>query len=242
MSGQRIQKVLSRAGIASRRKAEELVLAGRVTVNGERVRDLPVFVDEGDDVRVDGRRVPGPPKRKTYVLLNKPRGVVCTQSDPRGRTRAVDLVPEIDRRIYCVGRLDADSTGLLVLTDDGGLTQHLTHPSHEVPKTYVVRVDDRLSEGEIETLKAKTFLDGKPTHGAAVKVLRSSPKETLLEITLREGRNREIRRILARLGHKVRRLHRRAIGPIDDRGVKIGRYRMLRKHEVAKLRASGKDA
>lgn len=237
MPKQRIQKVLSAAGVASRRAVEEMILEGRITVNGSPVTELPCFVDLAeDDVRVDSRRIRPQTAPKVYILLNKPRGVVCTQSDPQGRPRAVDLVPKVPGRIYCVGRLDVESTGLIVLTNDGELTQHLTHPSHGVVKTYVADVDGRLTGEEISRLKAGTYLDGRSTQGAQVKMLRRSATRSLVEIRLAEGRNREVRRVLARVGHKVRRLKRVAIGPITDRGLKIGSYRRLTRKEVGQLR------
>ncbi|MGB2822279.1 MAG: pseudouridine synthase [Phycisphaerae bacterium] len=238
----RIQKVLSEAGVASRRAVEQMVLDGRVSVNGSAVTLLPCFVDPAADrIRVDGRIVGKRPAERIYLLLNKPRGVVCTQSDPQGRRRAVDLVPEIPgRRVYCVGRLDADSTGLLLLTDDGELTEYLTHPRYGAPKTYVVRIDGVLTGEQIARLKSGVFLDGKRTGGAAVKVLRKSPTQSLIEVTLTEGRNREIRRILLGFGVKVRRLKRVAIGPVTDRGLKIGSSRELRRQEVDRLRRCGR--
>ena len=240
----RIQKFLAEMGVASRRSVEEMILEGRVSVNRKLVASLPCFVDpQVDDIRVDGRRIrPILGGGKKYVLLNKPRGVVCTQKDPAGRPCAVDLVPDLGSRIYCVGRLDVESTGIILLTDDGDLTQRLTHPSYGVVKTYVVTVDGRLSAEQIAELKAGTYLDGKRTKPTAVKVLRKSPAQSLLEIRLSEGRNREIRRILARLGHKVRRLRRVAIGPITDKGLKIGHFRLLRPTEIAKLRKIGQDS
>ena len=239
----RIQKYLSAAGVASRRAVEEMILEGRIEVNGRRVNELPCFVDpQADEIRIDGRRIRKRHGRKVYYLLNKPRNVVCTASDPQGRTRAVDLLgPLGGQRVYCVGRLDADSTGLILLTNDGDLTQHLTHPSHEVPKTYAVTVDGRVEADELEKIKRGVYLDRRRSRSAQVKVLRRSPERTLLEITLREGRNREIRRILLRLGHKVRRLKRVAIGPITDFGLKIGHVRSLSGREVAYLRKSGRS-
>jgi 23S rRNA pseudouridine2605 synthase len=246
MARKRIQKYLSEMGVTSRRNAEEMVLHGRVSVNGSVPQDLPVFVDPSeDDVRVDGRRVggrkPGKPE-KLYFLLNKPKGVVCTQSDPAGRSRAVDLVPDLGQRVYCVGRLDKDSTGIIILTNDGELTERLTHPRYEVPKTYRVEITGSLDAEAVDKLKSGMWMDGKRTNRTALRVLRRSPDRTLLEITLTEGRNREIRRMLARLGHKVKRLHRVAIGPITDRGLKVGNFRALRRHEVKRLRKAGADS
>ncbi|MFP4140543.1 MAG: pseudouridine synthase [Planctomycetota bacterium] len=241
----RIQKFLSRMGVASRRASEELVEEGRVQINGTTVRELPVFVDpDVDTVSVDGKALPRPESMRegrVYVLLNKPRGVVCTQSDPEGRPRAVDLVPNMGKRVYCVGRLDMESTGLIVLTNDGELTEHLTHPRYEVVKTYVVEIPTQVAGDDIETIKAGVYIDGKRTQRSGVKVLKRNRDRTLLEIRLTEGRNREIRRMLAGCGYKVRRLHRKAIGPITDRGLKIGSHRPMSPPEVDALRNAGTE-
>jgi 23S rRNA pseudouridine2605 synthase len=243
MAKVRIQKALSEAGVASRRAVEEMIVEGRVVVNGRVVVDVPCFVDpEADRIQVDGRVV----RRrrggeKLYFLLNKPRGVVCTQRDPQGRPRATDLVPGIrGARVHCVGRLDVDSTGLILLTDDGELTNYLTHPRYGVPKTYLVEIDGQLGGEEIAAIKRGVYLDGKRTGGAAVKILRRGHQHGVVQITLTEGRNREVRRVLARFGVKVRRLKRVAIGPVTDRGLKIGHFRPLRRVEVNRLKHSGR--
>jgi len=237
----RIQKYLSEAGVASRRAVEEMVLAGRVTVNGQAVTKLPCFVDPAADrIVVDGQRIKHRRAEKVYFLLNKPRGVVCTASDPQERRKAVDLVPEIPgSRVYCVGRLDVDSTGVLLMTNDGDLTEYLTHPRHGVPKTYVVEIDRVLTAEQIDRLKHGVYLDGKRTGGAAVRVLRKGRDRSLLNVTLTEGRNREIRRVLLKFGVKVKRLKRVAIGPVTDRGLKIGNVRTLRPSEVNQLKRCG---
>jgi 23S rRNA pseudouridine2605 synthase len=243
LARQRIQKAVAAAGVASRRAVEQMVLDGRVTVNGRPVVELPCFVDlSADDVRVDGRRVRPARGRRVYYLLNKPRGVVCTQRDPAGRPRAVDLVPTVERRVYCVGRLDVDTTGLILLTNDGELTQHLTHPSAQVPKCYVAEVDGRPDAEAVARLKAGAYPDGRRTRPAAVKVLQRSPKRSRLKITLCEGCHGEVWRVLARLGHRVRRLKRVAIGPVTERGLKVGHWRPLRASEVRQLRRAGPDA
>jgi len=238
----RIQKFLAEVGIASRRAIEEMVLLGQVEVNGEVVTKLPCFVTPGEDeIVVDGRRISRRRRaeEKVYFLLNKPRNVVCTSRDPQGRPKAVDYLPPIKQRVYTVGRLDADSSGLILLTNDGELTQHLTHPSGEVAKTYIVTVDGSVDENQINRLKRGLYLDGKRTVGAGVRVESRGPERTMLRITLREGRNREIRRMLVRLGHNVHRLKRVAIGPITDKGLGVGQMRTLSPKEVKSLRDAG---
>jgi len=233
----RIQKYLAAQGVASRRSVERMLADGRISVNGEIRRTPPCLVDpEEDEIRVDGRAIARRAVRKVYFLLNKPKGVVCTQRDRAGRPRAIDLIPPVKQRVYCVGRLDADSTGIIILTNDGELTQRLTHPSYQLPKRYVVTIAGRLRPTDLPKLRTATYLDGKRTQGPAVRVLHRGAKESLLSITLREGRNREIRRLLARLGHNVRKLKRVAIGPITDRGIKVGKFRTLAPAEVDKLK------
>jgi len=238
----RIQKALAAAGVASRRTIEEMVMEGRITLNDKVVAELPCFVDpDVDDVRCDGKRIKLKTSRKLYFMLNKPKGVVCTQRDPQGRPKAVDLLPKFGERLYCIGRLDVDSTGIIILTNDGELTEHLTHPRYGVTKTYVVEVDGRPEGRQIETLRKGMYLDGVRMKRTGVKMLHRGAKRSVLEIRLTEGRNREIRRLLARLGHKVRRLKRVAIGPVTDKGLKVGNFRQLRPAEVAKLRACSKS-
>ncbi len=241
MAKVRIQKVLADVGVASRRAIEEMIVEGRIMVNDKLVLELPCFVDpEADGITVDDtliRMSDSGPKR--YFLLNKPKDVVCTSYDEMGRRRAIDCIPPIGERLYCVGRLDADSTGLILLTNDGELTQYLTHPSYGVIKTYVAQIDGHLTAEKVERLKKGIHLDGRRTAGAMIRVLKRAGGRSLLEVRLTEGRNREIRRVLLRLGHKVRRLHRSAIGPINDRGLKVGSWRELSDAEVDKLRRSG---
>ena len=237
----RIQKLLSDSGVASRRHVEEMILDGRITVNGTLVADLPCFVDpDRDDIRLDSQPVRKRPARYAYILLNKPRGVVCTHEDPAGRPRAVDLAPAKGLRLYTVGRLDVESTGLVLLTNDGELTQYLTHPRYGVTKTDLAEVAGHLSEQEMARLKGGTYLEGRRTRPLRVKVVRRHREGCLLEIRVCEGPNRQLRRILAALGHKVLRLKRVAIGPITDRGLKIGHFRFLKPAEVAKLRRCGR--
>lgn len=235
----RIQKVLAQAGLASRRAVEEMVLQGRITVNGLLVTKLPCFVEAGDQVLVDGQPVRKRPQEKTYILLNKPHGVVCTSRDEPeyDRPTAVGLIPPMGQRIYCVGRLDEDSTGLIILTNDGDLTNGLTHPSHGINKTYIARVEGRPDQRDLESMRHGMVIDRARTGQTIVDVLDdSSHNETLLQIRLSEGRNRMVQRMLAKLEHDVKRLHRSAIGPITDRGLKIGHWRYLSSKEVESLR------
>jgi 23S rRNA pseudouridine2605 synthase len=229
----RIQKALAAAGIASRRAVEQMILDGRISVNGQLVLKLPCFVDpEHDDIRVDNRQAPKRSARKEYVLLNKPRGVVCTQRDPGGRPVAAQLVGA-KQRLYCAGGLDDETTGLVVLTNDGELTQRLTHGA--VSCTYLAEVDGKLSPQSLASLKSGMYFDEKKTAAARVKVLRGTDTWSVLELQTTESRNPRIRRVLARLGHKLRRLKRTAIGPITDRGLKVGHWRPLTEQEVQKI-------
>lgn len=234
----RIQKMLATAGVASRRAVEEMVRQGRITVNGEVVNSLPCFVEPNDDILVDGQPVRKRPPKGVYILLNKPRGVICTAKDEPGFSRptALDLIPPLAQRVYTVGRLDAESTGLVLLTNDGELTNRLTHPRYGVTKTYVVRVDGKVEPEALAALSRGVRIDGRRTSGVVARVLTREHDRTLLEIELAEGPNREVRRVMARLGHEIRRLHRRAIGPISDEGVKIGHWRPLTEREVQTLR------
>lgn len=238
MAKLRIQKFLGAAGVASRRAVEQMVRDGRIMVNGEVVTELPCLVDPDDEILLDGQTVRKRPEKSVYILLNKPRGVICTQRDARGydRPRATDLVPSKGRGVHCVGRLDVDSTGLILLTNDGELTNRLTHPRYGVVKTYIARVAGRLTRADVVSLRRGLVLEGKRTATVHAKLLRSGPAQSLLEVKIAEGRNRQVRRMLARLGHNVRRLHRSAIGPIRDRRLKIGKFRYLNASEVSTLK------
>lgn len=254
--GVRLQKVLAEAGVAARRKCETLIEEGRVRVNGEAVRTLPVFVDPAHDrIEVDGEPIARPrkPRKRAwanhrYLMLHKPKHVVSTTDDPEDRPTVLDLVDTAGDRLYPVGRLDAESTGFILLTDDGELTQGLTHPSHEVPKKYVVSVRGKVTPEDVDKLRKGLILADRRRPAAGKKVAaehvrkireetdRQRGDRTLLEITLIEGQNREIRRVMARLGYKVRRLKRIAIGPVRMKGVGPGAYRPLTGREIAALR------
>jgi pseudouridine synthase len=234
MAKQRLQKVMASAGVASRRHCEELILSGAVRVNGRVVDELPVFVDpEVEVITVRGKRLREP--RRVYFLLNKPQGVICTSDDPFGRPTAVDLVPAKER-IYCVGRLDADTTGLIILTNDAELTNRLTHPRYEVPKTYVATVSGTVDAKAVEKLKTGIWLAEGKTSRAAVKVIRSGHSTSLVELTIQQGLNRQVRRMLAKVGLPVKSLKRTRIGPLRLEGLGTGRHRVLSRAEVASLR------
>ncbi len=231
---ERLQKVMAAAGVASRRRCEELILEGAVRVNGRIVDELPAFVDPDVDViTVHGRRLQEP--RRVYYLLNKPKDVICTSSDPRGRPRAVDLVPR-GERVFCVGRLDADTTGLIILTNDADLTNLLTHPKYKVSKTYVAKVAGFVDSQAVEKLRKGVWLAEGKTGRAAVKVLRRGGHDSLVEITISQGLNRQVRRMLAKVGLPVQSLKRTRIGGLGIEGLGVGRYRPLSKGEVAALK------
>lgn len=231
----RLQKFLSDAGVASRRAAEEWILAGRVLVNDRIVDTLPAFVDpDQDHVVVDG--APVRPRRLDYFLVHKPKGVVCTNRDPSGRVRAIDLLPDLRVRLFPVGRLDADSTGLLLMTNDGRLAERITHPRFGIPKTYRAEVRGQVPNDLPAQMKKGVHLaEGKAQVGA-VEIVHTSRQRSVLMITLREGRNRQVRRMLARLGYPVRTLKRVQIGPLSIRGLPLGAARRLTPKELAALR------
>jgi 23S rRNA pseudouridine2605 synthase len=228
----RLNAYLARAGVASRRGAEELIRAGRVRVNGE-VAGLATFVGARDRVEVDGR--PVEPEALTYVLLNKPAGVVTTARDPHGRPTVVDLVAH-ERRVVPVGRLDADTTGALLLTNDGPLAHRLMHPRYEVDKVYEVDVEGEPDREALRRLAEGVELDDGPT--APARVRRLGP--TRLELAIHEGRKHQVKRMCAAVGHPVRRLHRSGYAGLTLDGIGPGRWRELRADEVARLRARSK--
>ncbi|UCD48978.1 MAG: rRNA pseudouridine synthase [Phycisphaerales bacterium] len=238
MAKDRLQKVMAAAGVASRRQCEELILAGVVRVNGKIVDELPVFVDTRvDKIVVEGKRLRL--AERVYFVLNKPKGVICTNRDPQGRRRAIDLV-QCSQRVFCIGRLDADTTGLIILTNDAELTNQLTHPRYKVPKTYVATVKGRVDAKAVEQLKKGIWLAEGKTGKTAVKVLKAGHQESLLEITISQGLNRQVRRMLARVGVPVKSLKRVSIGNLKLRKLGTGRYRELTPAEVASLRRAPK--
>jgi len=235
MALERLQKLLARAGFGSRRSCEELITAGRVTVGGHTVTELGAKADLGtQDVRLDGQRIR--PQRVEYWILNKPKDVVCTNLDPAGRPRPIDLMTGTRARLFPVGRLDADSRGLLLMTNDGEFANRLAHPRYEVPKTYVATVAGELTRDDIGRLIRGVWLAEGRTRRAEVRLLKRGHARSIVEVTLREGRNRQIRRVLAKLGHNVRELVRSRVGRISLRGLRVGGSRRLTQEEVEYLR------
>ena len=232
----RLAKFLAHSGVASRRAAERLIADGRVTVGGAVVTDPARDVDEGSDVRFDGERVG--PEAHVVFALNKPAGVVSTASDPQGRPTVTQLVPS-QRRLYPVGRLDADTTGLILLTNDGELANQLTHPRYEVPKTYLADVEPpRVPERALRALRDGVELDDGMTAPARVRLVRPGK----LEIVIAEGRKRQVRRMVEAVGHRVTALERVALGPLRLGTLAQGRHRRLTAAEVERLRAAARMA
>ncbi|HEV8629445.1 MAG TPA: pseudouridine synthase [Thermoanaerobaculia bacterium] len=247
IKGERLQKILARAGIASRRKAEELIAAGLVTINGQ-VASLGDRADPAaDSVKVDGRRVP-PPVPDRYVLLNKPPGYVSTVSDPEGRPTVLDLIPPGMRKaLVPVGRLDFQSEGLLLLTTDGEWAQRIAHPRYGCAKTYEAKVKGMPEERDVERLRRGMWIDGQRTLPAEMRLLRTTGKgretgNTWWEVVLRQGRSRQIREMFFRIGHGVLKLHRVAIGPLRDAKLPPGAYRELSEPEIEQLRKAGRTS
>jgi 23S rRNA pseudouridine2605 synthase len=237
----RLQRLLSMAGISSRRAAEDLIRQGRVTVNGTTVTELGTKAEPTDDIRVDGRRVKGP-ERLRYLLLYKPAGVVTTRSDPSRRTTVIDLLRGVREYVYPVGRLDYDTEGLLLLTNDGDLAARLTHPRHGVEREYHAWVLGAPDDRDRERLSRGVVIEGRRTQPAEVVVVHAGrgkrAGQTLLSITVREGRNRQVRRMCQAIGHPVDTLTRVRLGPLRDPQLKAGQFRDLTEAEVKKLAAA----
>ena len=241
MSEERLQKALARAGVASRRAAEAMIVAGRVRVNDKVVTELGTKINPGkDDVRVDGRKVEvtSPEKQeRVYFILNKPPGFLTTTKDDRGRKTVMDLVVGASQaRIYPVGRLDFDAEGVLLLTNDGELANLLTHPRYHVPKTYLAKVKGVPSEEKLNKLRRGIYLEDGPTKPAHVEVEEKMKANTWVEITVTEGRNRLIKRMFWRIQHPVLKLVRTKFGALDRDGLRLGEYRELSRKELEQLR------
>lgn len=233
---ERLQKVMAHAGIVSRRKSEEIIEAGRVRVNGEVVIELGTKVSDTDEITVD--KIPIVGEQKRYVLLNKPRETISTVDDPKDRETVLDLVEGIEERIYPVGRLDWDTTGALLLTNDGELAHRLMHPSYEFEKTYVVKANGWVSRKMGQQLANGIVIDGEKTAPAAVTILSYDGKTdtTMVRITLHEGRNHQVKNMFAKIGTPVEKLTREAFGFLTTEGIPFGEWRFLTPHEVKQLR------
>lgn len=235
--GVRLQKVLAQAGVASRRAAEQLIADGRVEVNGRLVIEQGVRVNpETDHIRVDGSRIP-PPRRHVYLVLNKPRGVISTMEDPEGRPTLTEYLPRNVPRLFHVGRLDGETTGLLVMTNDGDLAQQLSHPSHEVSKTYLAEVEGVVENSVLKRLSKGVTLEDGRVHADKIKLVSRSPhtERSMLEVTLHSGANRVVRRMLESVGHPVRKLSRTRFGPIRLGRLPLGETRELSREEIGAL-------
>ncbi len=233
-SDDRLQKVLAQAGVASRRDCEELILTGRVEVDRKVVTELGTRVNPlTQEIRVDGEVLPRP--KPVYLAVNKPVGVVCTARDPAGRPRVTDLLPPNTPRAFCVGRLDLATEGLILVTNDGELANGLTHPRHGVEKVYHVQVAGQMERDVLAQLHKGIYLAEGFAHAKHVRIKSRRKRSTLLEMVLDEGRNREVRRLLARVGHKVQRLKRIAVGPVRLGEMPVGAVRQLTKQEIEAL-------
>lgn len=236
-AGVRLQKVLAQAGVASRRASEILIAEGRVEVNGHVVTEQGVRVDPATDhIRVDGARIPAP-RRHVYLALNKPKGVVSTMEDPEGRPTLTDYLPRNVPRLFHVGRLDFETTGLLLMTNDGELTQRLSHPSYEVSKTYLADVDGVMDNRSLKRLEKGVTLDDGFVKADRVKLVSRHPtaERTMVQVTLHSGANRVVRRMLESVGFPIRKLSRVAFGPIRLGTLPVGETRELTRDELGKL-------
>jgi len=231
----RLQKLLAMSNVASRRKCEELMLEGLVEVDGEIVTRLGTKVDPRTAViRVNGKRLP-PVSEKVYLAVNKPRGVVSTMSDPEGRRTLQDLVADRPERLFHVGRLDTDTAGLIILTNDGDFAQRLAHPSYEVDKTYVAEVDGEIYRRTLKQLVEGVTLDDGPVTVSNARIIEAGKEKSIVELVIHEGRNRIVRRLMEHIGYPVRRLTRTQIGPVVLRGLLSGEMRDLTLDELGEL-------
>lgn len=233
---ERIQKLIAQSGYCSRRKAEELITAGRVKVNGKVVTELGTKADVSDVIMVDNKRINI--ENKVYILMNKPRNVVCSAKDDRGRTTVVDLIENISERVYPIGRLDFDTTGVLLLTNDGDLTNKLIHPSKEINKTYRVTIEGYANEEQLERIRNGIKLDGVMTSEAFVEVVKvnKEKRKSIINITIHEGKNHQVKRMFNTVGLNVLKLNRIEFAGFRVGGLKEGQYRFLTAKEVTELK------
>ena len=233
----RLNKYIAQAGVCSRRKADELIANGNVKINGAVVTEMGAQVEEGDKVVVNGKPIEAGTAKKVYVALNKPLGYVTTMSDDKDRLTVADLVADIPERLFPVGRLDYNTTGLLIMTNDGDLTYSLTHPKHEVYKTYIATVAGVVSNKRVAQLRKGVDIGGFVTSPAKVKVLKQNPRSAVVEIQIREGKNRQVRKMFATVGNKVQSLERVAVGDLKLGRLMNGHYRKLTHQEIEYLKS-----
>ena len=227
----RINKFLADKGIASRRHADEMIAAGRVTINGV-VATLGANVEEGDEVALDGILLESGEKKMEYYIMNKPKGVVCTVSDDRGRKTVMEFLPAGTGRVFPVGRLDYETEGLLILTNDGDLAYRLTHPSTEIPKTYMAKIEGTLTEKDLNPIRSGIELDGVLTKKCKAHIVETNKAYTKVHITITEGKNRQVRRMFEAIGRSVELLRRVSIGQLKLTGLDRGKIRPLTEQEV----------
>lgn len=233
--GVRLNKYIADAGICSRRKADELIGNGNVKVNGATMKELGYQVEDGDVVMVNGKKIESAGK-KVYVVVNKPLGYITSMDDDKDRATVAELVSDIPERLFPVGRLDYNTSGLLIMTNDGQLTYTLTHPKHEVYKTYIAKVAGVLSDTRLAKLRKGVDIGGFITSPAKVKVIKQMPRHAIVEISIREGKNRQVRKMFAAVGNKVQELQRVAIGEIKLGRLMEGHYRKLNREEIEYLK------
>ncbi|KRN75787.1 hypothetical protein IV73_GL000286 [Weissella kandleri] len=234
---ERLQKIMAQAGVASRRASEKLIEAGRVKVNGVVVTTLGTKVEPHDHIEVDGSPLEGSQKH-VYYLLNKPRGVVTTASDDKNRATVLDVLSDVTERVYPVGRLDYDTTGALLLTNDGELANQLMHPRYRIDKVYVAKVKGIPTNDELKTLRQGVVIDGQKTAEARAEILRTDTRKNTatLELTIHEGRNHQVKNMLKKVGHPVLKLHRERYGMLEVHDLVSGEYRALTHNEVQQLK------
>ncbi len=232
----RLQKYLAMCGVASRRHAEEMIAQGHVTVNGVTIREMGVQVEETDVVRVDGRKV-APEQQQVYIMYHKPAGEMTTASDPEGRPTVMSHFEHLKVRLFPVGRLDYDSEGLLLLTNDGAMADKLLHPSNEVNKTYLARVKGEVTRDMVQKLQNGVVLDERRTSPARVRVGKTEGEYTYVTVTIHEGRNRQVRRMFEAVGTEVLALKRVGFGPLQLNDLPRGRWRYLEAREISALKA-----
>ena len=233
----RLNKYIAQAGICSRRKADQLIANGNVKINGGVVTEMGAQVEEGDKVVVNGKPVDAAGAKKVYVVVNKPLGYVTTMEDDKERATVADLVSDIPERLFPVGRLDYNTTGLLIMTNDGDLTYSLTHPKHQVYKTHVATVSGIISYARLNKLRKGVDIGGFVTSPAFVKVIKQNPRSAVVEIKIREGKNRQVRKMCAAVGNRVQTLERTAIGDLRLGRLKEGHYRKLTRQEIEYLKS-----